>query len=58
MARFKVTSEQGMLIVNTEIEADYMEVGSNLVFKNRSANTCVAAFSDWLSVVQVEDANG
>ena len=55
MPKFKIESEQGMFVITTEIEADYMEVGNKLIFKNRDANTCVHAFNNWLSVITVED---
>lgn len=50
--RFKVETAYG---ATTIVEADYMEVGYHLVFKNRDVNTCIAAFSDWKSVVQVKE---
>lgn len=55
MAKFKVETEQSSFIITEEVEADYMEVGNNLIFKNRSANTCVAAFRNWISVVEVKE---
>lgn len=54
MRKFKVECERSSFVTVTEIEADYMEVGSNLVFKNRDANTCIAAFRDWVSVTEVK----
>lgn len=50
--KFKVETSYGAITV---VEADYMEVGGNLIFKNREMNTCVAAFSDWKSVIKVDE---
>jgi hypothetical protein len=57
LKKWTVELERTYINENVIVEADYMEIGNTLVFKNRNENTVVAAFQNWLSVKEDDGAD-
>lgn len=55
MKKWNIELERPYVNEVVTVEADYMEIGNTLVFKNRDENTVVAAFQDWLSVKEDDE---